>query len=212
MASNRAGTVNELKMKKLKQWMLIAVVIAAIVVSFSMVFIKFLFDLWVYNNNVQAAQRTTQETLEFNLEAYEGLFEDFQVLEEAQGTPRSPDADIVFDSLPTNYDYPALASSIQKLASSSGVTLRDFRGVDEEGAVPGPSFSPEPHTIEFGVELSGSYEDIQVFINALDLSIRPFHIELIELRGSEDALRADINIRTYFQPTQNLDYPERTIQ
>lgn len=211
MAHTKANTVNELKFKKLKQWMMAAVVIAAITVSFSMVFLKFLFDFWVYNNNVQSAQRETQEKLEANLDIYEDLRTSFLTLESAQGTPQSPDAEVILDALPRNYDFPALASSIQKLASSSEVELMSFRGNDEEGSVPEPSYSPEPYEVMFGAEVSGSYEDIQVFVNALDLSIRPFHIESIELQGSDDSLRAVIDIRTYFQPTQNLEYPERTI-
>ncbi len=212
MAKTKASTVNESKINKLKQWMMISVIAAAIVVSFSLVALKFLFDLWVYNNNVQAAQRETQATIETNIEIFDELEEAFISLESAQGTPASPDGEVVLDALPRNYDFPALASSMQKLANSSGVELISFSGIDEEGTVPEPSYNPTPYNIFFGVEIDGSYEDIQVFVNALDLSIRPFHVSELELQGSDDSLRAEVSMITYFQPTQNLDYPERTVQ
>lgn len=207
-----APTNNEMKMKKLKQQIFVGVVIAAIVVSLSLVLLKFLFDLWTYNGRVQSAQRETRSTLENNLETYEDLSDWYQILQSADGSIDDPDPEVVLVALPEEYDFPALASSVKKLADRSGVELTGFGGEDEEGNVPGPSPQPDPYEIEISVEVNGDYDDISEFVNVLDSSIRPFEVISMELSGSDESLNADIIMKTYFQPRQNLDYPERRIE
>ncbi|MEX0668614.1 MAG: hypothetical protein WD061_02655 [Candidatus Saccharimonadales bacterium] len=200
------------KIDKIKSTMIISVIASVIVISFSLVFLKFLFDLWSYSGRVYSAQRDARDTLQTNIDAYEQLKPQFDVLNSASGNPNSPDAGIVLDALPNVYDFPALAASMKKLADNSGVQLVSFGGVDEEGTVPVPSPDPAPYDIYFRVEVGGSYNDIQVFIDSLDLSIRPFEVVSIELFGSDDTLRADIRLKTYYQPTKNLNYPQRVVQ
>ncbi len=200
------------KIDKIKSTMMASVIISVIVISFSLVFLKFLFDLWSYSGRVYSAQREARTVLESNIEAYEQMKPEFDVLNSASGTPASPDSSVVLDALPHIYDFPALAASMKKLADLSGVQLVAFSGVDEEGAVPGPSPTPVPYDVHFRIEVGGSYDDIQAFINSLDTSIRPFEITAIELFGSDNTLRADIRLKTYYQPTKNLNYPQRVVQ
>ncbi|MEX0934554.1 MAG: hypothetical protein WDZ42_02015 [Candidatus Saccharimonadales bacterium] len=200
------------KIDKIKSTMLISVIVSVIVISFSLVFLKFLFDLWSYSGRVYSAQKDARDTLQTNIDAYEQLKPQFDILSSASGNPNSPDAGVVLDALPNVYDFPALAASMKKIADNSGVQLVSFSGVDEEGTVPGPSPNPVPYDIHFRIEVGGSYNDIQVFIDSLDLSIRPFEIVNIELFGSDDTLRADIRLKTYYQPTKNLNYPQRVVQ
>jgi len=208
----KINSVNEAKIESFKKHIMISVIVAAVAISISLVVMKFLFDLWGYNARVQSAQRESLTTLEENIEIYDNLVPWYQGLTQADGTPADPDPEIVNNALPEQYDFPALASSIEKLADSSGVNLLSLQGVDEEGSAPGPSHQPEPYEIRFSAEVGGSYEDIQVFMSTLDLSIRPFQVKEIELTGSDDDLTADILLVTFFQPEQNLNFPERTVQ
>lgn len=209
--SKARQSINAERIRQLKKTVFIAISASAVVISISIVVFVFLAELWGYNSRVQSAQSEALDTLEQNQEIYQDLEQGFSELESAEGTNQDPDDTIVLNALPGIYDFPALASSIQKLADSSDVELTGFAGSDEEATAPEPSYSTEPYEMFFGIEVTGSYEDIQVFVDTLDQSIRPFKVYNMELRGADDALRVDLSLSTHFQPRQNLDYPERTI-
>jgi len=69
-----------------------------------------------------------------------------------------------------------------------------------------------PIELDFNLTVSGNYADIQKFISNMDRTIRPMKIERIELKGSDDSMKANMKVITYYQPSTSLEVETRTIE
>ncbi len=110
-------------------------------------------------------------------------------------------AKIVLDALPSRYDFPALLTSLQDLITSQGVVLSGIGGTDEQlsqnqTATP----NPQPVAMPFTFSATGSYQNIQQLVGAMESSIRPFDIQTEELTGDQSNLTFNVSAQTYYQP------------
>jgi hypothetical protein len=129
------------------------------------------------------------------------------------GPQDGSNAKIILDALPSNYDYPALASSLQNILGSQGVQIQDISGTDEgTSAGDQSSASPSPQPMPFSITVEGNYTAIQNVINAFEHSIRPFQIQTMELSGDQSSLTLDLTAQTYWQPAKNLNIGTKVIQ
>lgn len=194
--------------KKASSNMFVAIIIASVLVSFSVVSIKFLLDLRSFNSSVQSEQSKVIDTLNTNITNYEQLKEDYGAFEEGsdilsdQGDRTN--STTVFDALPSKYDYPAIVTAIENVARLSGVELTGVAGDDNiEGATLSDP-NPQPIEISFSLSLNGSYQSIQRFFTRLEQTIRPYSVRSVQLSGSDSSLRANVSITTYYQPSIDL--------
>lgn len=198
-----------LLIKKASSNMFVAVVVASVIVSFSIVISKFLFDLMQFNSTVEEAQAQSISRLETNISNFEQLSADYTNFESgpkligSQGNRSN--SRTVFDSLPSRYDFPAIASSIENIARRSSVEFTGFSGDDnQEGAVTSEAI-PVPVEIPFSITIAGNYQQIQRFFTRLDQSIRPFKVNNVQMSGSDDNLRVSIQMSTFYQPAVNVN-------
>lgn len=209
--------------KKASSNMFVAIAIASFIVSFSLVTMKFLWDLRGFNNSVESAQEETLDTLNQNIQNFSTLSEDFKVFNDRESTRLVEDADelfgdeknkdaklktnstIVLDSLPSKYDFPAIATAMQIVASRAGVQLSGFDGSDSIEGSPTSQAVPEPIDIPFNVSIEGTYEAIQRFITLTAVSVRPYYIDSVQFSGSDDALKVTMQMHTIYQPAINVN-------
>ncbi len=118
---------------------------------------------------------------------------------------------VVLNALPNKYDFPAIATSIEKIASDGGYKLVRFSGEDSVDAVT-DSKNPEPVEVPFTVEIEGSYDTVKKFANDLQRSIRPFVVTGLDITGSQKNVRAVFSVSTYYQPAKNLTFEEKDIR
>jgi len=116
--------------------------------------------------------------------------------------------------LPSKYDFPALATSLEKLISTQGLTIMSINGTDEEltQAVNQTSADPQPVTMPFQIQVAGSYESIRALVADLERSVRPFQVNKVELSGNEGSMTASIDAQTYYQPEKSLNIKTEVVK
>lgn len=190
---------------KAKSTVLTTVVIASIVISFSLVTLNFLWDLRGYNTRVLGQKQEARKTLEANVESAEQLKTRFEMFE--SGDIKSKD---ILDALPSKYDFAALITSIDVLARRSGMALDGFIGVDDSDNAADSMVEPQPVEIPFSVVVIGRYDDLEKFVRNLQRSIRPMRVDSIAISGNDKNIKAEISLTTYYQPAAviNVEYKE----
>jgi hypothetical protein len=210
---------------KANSTMVLATGIAAFVVVFSLVASKTLISQASYQNRVIAAKKTALKTLEDDLAARDSLVASYKnfvgtpqnVLggnPEGTGNKDGDNAKIILDALPSKYDFPALATSLEKLIEGQGLTILNITGTDEEitQAVNQNTAEPQPIAMPFQVQVSGSYDSVQGLVDVFKRSIRPFQVTKIELSGDEGSMTATIDAKTFYQPEKSLNIRTEVVQ
>jgi Tfp pilus assembly protein PilO len=183
-----------------KSVVLIWVVVASVLVSFSLVGINFLWNLRGYNSRVVGAKREAEDTLRQNLANAPQLQQNYQLLEDSEINSQD-----VLDALPSRYDFPALATSVASLVTRSGLVIESFNGDDlGESAVQNMA-SPTPVDMPFQLTVEGSYDDVKKFIENLNRSIRVMKIEKLSLSGTNANMQAELEITSFYQPAVSIN-------
>ena len=194
----------------------IGVAVASVVVSMSLVTLNIMWGTASFNEKVHGKQEEARDTLEQNIEAIKPLQESFQRLEiGGKLIPAQPDdktnSELILDALPSAYDFPELATTMNNLAESSGVNLLAFRGSDEGSTAQTSAPNPEPVVIPFTVEVEGTYEDVTRFLLNTESSIRPIRVLSMDLTGSSSKLELVMNAETSYQPAFDLTIQKETV-
>ncbi len=196
----------------------VSTAIAAFVIVFCGIASKTLISQASYQGRVISAKKKALSTLKSDLNARDSLVASYKSF---VGTPQNvlggnpsgsgdkdgDNAKIVLDALPSKYDFPALATSLEKLVNAQGLTIMSINGTDEEltQAANQTSAEPQPVAMPFQVQVAGSYDSIRAFVSDLERSIRPFQVNKVELSGSEGSMTATIDAETYYQPGKGLN-------
>lgn len=195
------------QIEKSNSTIVLSMALAAFIVSFSLVTVNFLWDLSSHNRRVISKKSEAKNILEQNVENVEPLITSFNLFE--AGDVKS---DTVLDALPSKYDFPALATTMESLVKDSGMTLESFSGDDEEEAAVQEETAPSPIKIEFTLSVSGNYEDFQDLVDRMERTIRPMRVNNLEIKGSDDALKATLKVTTYYQPATTLNVETRSVE
>jgi hypothetical protein len=118
---------------------------------------------------------------------------------------------IVLDALPSKYDFPALATSLEALIAGSGGTINNITGKDNEADAEQNSANPTTIEIPFEITARGNFASNLKLIQDMERSIRPFKITAFELTGSDANLEAKITAVTYYQPEKRLEVEQKIV-
>jgi Tfp pilus assembly protein PilO len=130
-----------------------------------------------------------------------------------QGGMDGDNAKIVLDALPSKYDFPALATSLEKLALSQGVNIESMTGTDDEVAqTDSASSTPAPIAMPFQRTVTGNYASIQTVVKAFEKSIRPIQVQTLQLTGSDQKMQMNITAQTYYQPEKTLNIKREVVK
>lgn len=194
----------------------LAVAISTVVAAFCIVAINFMWDQAKYNSRVQSAKEAARDILEQNITNAVTLEASYKALNKADniisGQGSKTNSAVILDALPRKYDFPALRTSIDKLADLSGVKLTSFTGNDEETVAIAKMAQPVPQEIPFSMTIDGSYKQIVKFLKNLGNTIRPMKIVQLRLSGTDSAMSAAMDVKTYYQPTVDLVIGTRNIE
>lgn len=218
MAKKLPFSTKRLQISKANTAMITVIALASFVVIFSLVASRALFSQRSYQSRVIAKQEQAKRQLQDNLEATKNLeiaYKQFtgspvNVLggnPAGQGDKDGDNAKIVLDALPSRYDFPALATSLEKILTDSNYTIDSISGIDDElnQQANASSSSPQPVEIPFEISVSGNYPSMQSLLSVLQRSIRPLHINTMEFTGSDNSIKLSIAAKTYYQPEKNLE-------
>lgn len=197
-------------------FMFVVLGIAAAILSFTIASSISLSSRLRYQSRVINERVKAEKQLSGNKSAVTSLksaFENFDSAPESVLGNSDKNSKIVLDALPSKYDFPAVASSIEKLVSlTEGVSLRSINGVDQEAVAEQTSINPKPIEIPLSITGTASYENIQKLILSLQLSIRPFKVINLNLDGNQESMTFDMDLITYYMPEKNIEIILKEIQ
>jgi hypothetical protein len=227
MATKTTGriSVKRMQIDKSQSRMLVMAAIAAFSLVFALVGGKMMISQVMYQNRVIAAKKTAVKQLRANVEASSSLVTSYKAFTTTsknvlggnpQGTgPQDGDnAKIVLDALPSKYDFPALTTSLERLMVAQNLTIESITGNDDEVAQIENSSSPkpEPVALPFQVSASGSYQSTQNLMSTFDRSIRPLHIQKMQLSGGQSNMTIKVDAQSYYQPAKNFNITKKVVK
>lgn len=123
-------------------------------------------------------------------------------------------ATVILDALPSQYDFPALTTTIQKMLQINNFSVNSIGGTDESATMSNtPSANPQPVEIPFTFSINNAaYGSIQQLFNTMESSIRPMQIDSMSLTGTDTSMSISVNAHTYYQPGKSFKIGTETIQ
>lgn len=197
---------------------------AAVVAAFSLVSIKALISQHSYQARVIAQQTTALRVAKADVTAAQTLSTAYRAFNGAPfniiggsltgtGPQDGDNSKIILDALPSKYDFPAVISSLEKIAKERGFKIDSLSGTDDvtlSDAV--VSSVPTAVDMPFQLAVTGSYTSIQDLIGVLDRSIRPISIGTMQLSGSESSISVVVSAKTYYQPAKTLTVNTKVVK
>jgi len=227
MASGSRISTKKIQIDKANSMVVAVVGVSAFLVAFSLVSIKSLLARRSYQAKVISAQEKARDTLTGNINAVNDLkirYNEFTSRTEniIKGSsvgsgPRDGDnARIILDALPSKYDYPALASSLEKILLDKGYKIDSISGVDQEVTQNGANAAAVQQAVDmpFTVAAVGSYKGMVDLLVTFRKSIRPLYIQKLsfDAGGEVDSVKLSIEGKTYYQPERTLNITEEVVQ
>ena len=219
-------STKRLAIDKSKTQMVIIVAVASVVTVFSLVASKTVLSQNAYQNKVIKAKETAHKQLIVNLAAASSLVKSYDAFVSTDrniiggATKGTADKDgdsgkIILDALPSSYDFPALASSLEKILTSQNLKVSSITGTDDQVNQQANVSSPKPVPvpIPFSFSITGAnYNSVQLLIKTLEASVRPIQIDSMTIAGATDSMQVTITAHTYYQPAKNLTIGKQVIK
>lgn len=212
-------STKHVQIDKANATMVITIAVATFIAIFSLFASRSLLSQRSYQSKVISKKEQARDQLKKNISASASLVTAYQSFvgtsanvlggnPTGQGASDGDNAKIILDALPSQYDFPALATSLQGLLSQSGVKVSNITGTDDElnqqQQTADTTTDPQPILIPFEVNVSGTYANIQSLDSIFERSIRPIKISSINLSGSDASLTMDVKAQTYYQPAKGV--------
>src|SRR5665213_3281117 len=226
MASKLEISTKRFAISKANAQMVAVTAAAAFVSAFCLVTANTLRGESGYQNRVLTAQQKAYNQLQANVSAVSKLDDSYKSFVSKPtnviggsstgiGANDGDNAKIVLDALPSQYDFPALTSSIEKVLTSLNMNVSSISGTDDELAQQSNQGgnTPQPVPMAFSFEVTqATYASVQQLLTTLQASIRPIQIDNLVLSGGSADMTATINGHTYYQPQINLTTTTETIK
>jgi hypothetical protein len=206
----------QLAINKDNSTILLVVALASFLVVFSLVASNALLKQRSYQAKVIGQKKVALKQLETNVQEAEKLKTSYQVFAEDQqnllggSSEGSGDKDgdnprLILDALPSKYDFPGLATSLEKVFKQ--YSIKSISGTDDEIAqseVPAAGL-PQPIEIPFAVSVGSSPQASKQMLEIFEKSIRPIQINNLAITGQADEVRITVDAVTYYQPQRVVE-------
>lgn len=227
MAANRLNfSAKRVAINKANAQIVTIVAVASVLTIFSLVAAKALWADQSFQSRLIHAKEQARNQLEANAQAVDQLMASYKDFEgkttniiggssTGNGPNDGDNASIVLDALPSQYDFPALTSSIEKIAGNLNLSIGDISGTDDEVNQQSTqaSDSPQPVAMPFEFTIkSTDFAGAQNLLSVLERSIRPVQIQTLTLKGTDKQLDVTVQAQTYYQPGKVMSIKTETIQ
>lgn len=215
----KAPSLKQLQIDKSSQKMLIFASIASFLIVFTLFSSKALITKMNLQNKVINLKTTALKNLNGDATNNTTLINSYKSFINSPknliggdtfgtGMNSGNNAKLILDALPSEYDFPALATSLQGLLSSTGVTVSGLSGTDSTAST-GSSVTSMPiagtTTIPFSFNVSGNLDNVLNTMKIFENSIRPFQFTKFSISGSNSSLSLSANAETFYQPAQSFN-------
>lgn len=220
------GTIpKKLQIDKANARIVIVLAASAFISTFCLVSARSLLGQRSYQSRVIKEKTATVTALKTNLKTANTLVDSYKVFVSSPnniiggnpggtGDKDGDNAKIILDALPSKYDFPALASSLEKILLDRKFKINAITGSDDELAQGATASSPTPVPIDMPFQLSvtSSYDASNVLLDVLNRTVRPFQISQISLGGSTKEITLTISGKTFYQPAKDLNITTKVVQ
>ena len=216
--STKKTSTKHLQIDKDQSTILAVVAVAVVLTIFCLFAAKALISKGLYQRRVLTAQHRVVGQLKANLSAANTLFtqyssafakQDPNMLGGSLNGSGNLDGDnprLTLDALPSTYDAPALATSLEKVITGRSMTINSITVTDSPTTYPDqPQATPQPKAVTFQFEASGTYQQAQQLLQDFERSIRPFDLNTLEVAGTDQSLKLTVSMTTYYQPAKSLN-------
>jgi hypothetical protein len=222
-------SIKHVQINKANNMMLIVTGVASFVIAFSLLGAKALLAESKYQHKVLDERSKAIKQLKSNINAAKTLKTQYDVFENGNpniiggkggvdaiinGASDGDNARIVLDALPSQYDFPALTSSLEKILNNDHVTAQGIGGTDQgqnATSTPTSNGQPQPALMAFSITSSSDYNGTLTLIKDFERSIRPVDIVNISLAGTSSSMVMDMQANTYYQPAMTLQIKNKEI-
>ncbi len=225
MADNQIST-KRLAISKSNAQMVAVVAAASFVTVFCLIASNAVFSQNRYQARVISAKEKAHKQLQQNINNYSDLATSYKAFDNAPtnviggnkdgtGDNDGSNSKIILDALPSTYDFPALASSIEKILADNNLKVTSITGTDDQLNQQNntASATPQPVTIPFTFTISNaSYASVNQLMAKLQQSIRPIQIDTLDASGSQNDMTVTVSAHTYYQPSKNVSITKQVIK
>ena len=224
MADGRISS-KHIQIDKAKLHIIIAVSVAVFLLVFTLVASKALLEQRSYQSKLISKKQVASATLDENLKNIDVLkqsYERFTTTTQnaiggnptGEGERDGDNARLVLDALPSKYDFPALATSLDKIFESRNYPVESITGTDDEVAQAAnqTSATPTPIEVPFEVQVVVNAGSLQDVLTILERSIRPIQLKSLAFTGTDSSLKVTINANTFYQPEKLYEVKKEAIQ
>ncbi|MES2971658.1 MAG: hypothetical protein V4702_05025 [Patescibacteria group bacterium] len=224
MAANKIISSKRLQIDKANASMVIFLAAASFVIVFSLLASRALLGQRSYQTRVIKEKKKALTQLKANNQAASQLANTYKTFVSTpdniiggnptgSGDRDGDNARIVLDALPSKYDFPALATSLDKILNDKKYKINSISGTDDELAQSTPTATAaQPVEIPFQVSISGSFDAIQGLLNVFQNSIRPIYLHSMDLSGSDNNLTINVTAGTYYQPEKKINITTKVVK
>jgi hypothetical protein len=220
-----AGVITKrMAISKANAQMVAVVAVASFVTVFCLVASHAVLSQNSYQARVITAKDKANSQLKSNITAYNNLANSYEKFvstptnviggnPSGSGSKDGDNAKIILDALPSSYDFPALASSLEQLLS--GYKITSITGTDDQvnQQTNTTSVNPQPVSMPFTFSISNaSYASVGQLITTLQQSIRPIQIDSIDLSGASSDMTMTVNAHTYYQPGKSVSITKQVVK
>jgi len=222
MAKNEIS-LKRIAVSKANKQMVIIAAVGAFITVFCLVASNYLLGIQSYQAKIIAADISADNKLKSDVSAKNQLVQSYEKFIQKNPTitgaktTNSPykynNATVILDALPSQYDFPALTTSIDKLLQSNNLSITSIGGTDQSATISNsPSSNPQPVAMPFSFAIdNANYQSVQTLFVKMQESIRPLQINNINLTGTDSNMTLTVNAHTYFQPKKVFKIGTETI-
>lgn len=222
---NKPLSSKRIQIDKANASMVASLAIAAFVVVFSLVASRALLNQRSYQSRVIAQKKKALTQLKANNQAAAQLLTSYRTFVAAPeniiggsltgtGDRDGDNAKIVLDALPSKYDFPALATSLEKILTDKKYKIDSITGTDDEinQSKSAENTAIKPIEIPFEVTVSGNFDTAQGLLDVFQRSIRPIQIVKIDFSGADNTLKIHVTALSYYQPQKTINITQKVVK
>jgi hypothetical protein len=205
--------------------MVVATAIAAFALTFTVIAGRALLNKRAYQSRVITAKQKAVDQLQANIKATNSLVTSYKAF---VGTPENviggnpngksdhdgDNAKIVLDALPSQYDFPALASSLEKIITTNNYKTSSISGTDDEIAQENATTSGDPAAVAMPFQIAATTDltGAKGLSSILERSIRPIQVQSLGISGTNAQLQVSVKAQTFYLPGKTLNIQTKVVQ
>jgi hypothetical protein len=220
-------SIKHLQINRANKTVIVATSAAVAVVVFGMFIARGLLQRQGHQARVIKEKETAVRQLKTNLEATNQIVNSYRLftssaenvlggstLPDATGDRDGDNARLVLDALPSKYDFPALATSLEKILTDNHYKIEAINGTDDEinQSTVQAQANPQPVEMPFTIAVSSSYTGVQQLVSLFEGSIRPFKMQSIDLSGDNNTMKLTLKALTYYQPEKTVSITKKAVK